>query len=533
MSYACSSACSSSSRRSAREPIQRSQCSRGDRASDPPSRRHLHEARNDPLRDVFDPERTRYHPADPALVDYRDHFVDSARAFDRFPPSRPGHPVWQQWPARRRGDHAMVPHALSLVRNCTGTCSRAPGRSVTFIWYDLPTGPSEDFDVQNQEIGRVLRRLRRALSRAAPSVHSRRHAHARPARRLSSSTIWLSKTSPGRAAPLPRPTDRELLRADELRTDLIDALPRLRALVRAHALRCGGRSRRSPVGQRALPPRRGRGRQPGCDLRRRAGVGGRVHQRCRCPADRPRPRVCDVCRTNPGVEDSATLEVARAEFEQRRHGTDATSYQRRATSRVGGSEPRREILVPLSVMFDTAALGRHHLFADSREWLVETVAAVLAPPMTRSIVRQHPSERRALERSRFDAWRHPRPSVRRRPTDSLCSGRGSCQYIRPARRIARLVLPFVSTIGIEAAALGKPVVVGGAVLLLRSRASYGRHQTATNTSTWWFAVRAVSLPELPNQTTLAWRCFYLNAVCQRVWTDFTCQPVELLAMGRT
>ena len=90
-------------------------------------------------------------------------------------------------------------------------------------------------------------------------------------------------------------------------------------------------------------------------------------------------------------------------------------------------------------------------------------------------------------------------------------------------RAARLVLPFVSTIGIEAAALGKPVVISGAcyyadlgfVWSAGSREEYldllhrGLHGKLTLRS---------------DQVERAWLCYYLTAVRNRVSTDFTPHP---------
>jgi hypothetical protein len=90
---------------------------------------------------------------------------------------------------------------------------------------------------------------------------------------------------------------------------------------------------------------------------------------------------------------------------------------------------------------------------------------------------------------------------------------------------ARLVLPFVSTIGIEAAALGKPVVVGGAVYYADLGFVWSASTREEYTNLLTRGARG-ELPELPDQRDHAWRCYYLNAVCQRVWTDFGCQPVD-------
>jgi hypothetical protein len=217
------------------------------------------------------------------------------------------------------------------------------------------------------------------------------------------------------------------------------------------------------------------------------------------------------------------LGAAHEEFERRRHGTDATSYQAAATA-ASASGAARSILVPLSVMFDTAALGRHHLFTDSREWLVESVATVLRATDDPVVVRQHPSERRAAERSRFDAAAilqdafGTNPQVRFIPAEDPVNSYDLLEE-------TRLVLPFVSTIGIEAAALGKPVIVGGAVYY----ADLGFVWSATTRAEYADLLTRGArgeLPELPDQRDLAWRCFYLNAVCQRVWTAFGCQPQD-------
>jgi Capsule polysaccharide biosynthesis protein len=475
---------------------------------------------SDPARDLFDPDRARYVPSDPASVDYRNHFVDSARVFEvflrRVPDVRSGSVgpniaiVVMPWFATPSPWYAIA-LGLALARR---------GRPVTFVWYDLPPRRSEAVDVQNREIGRVLRRLKRRFAvvrvSAFPAAGCGRPGDAE----LIDDLVAQNLTWATRAAVTP--TSRELHRADEMRTALTDALPRVRALMGAHefdvVVAPGGvllgsglcLHAANEAGSRAATFDAGAGWTIVCT----SGVAAQQTDLARAFA---------MFADEPGGRGEATLELARAEFEERRQGTDATSYQARATSSVTTHEPRA-ILVPLSVMFDTAALGRHRLFADSREWLVETVAAVLRATADLVIVRQHPSERRELERSRFDAGAilsaafGPNPQVRFVPAEDPVNTYDLLDE-------SRLVLPFVSTIGIEAAALGKPVVVGGAVYY----ADMGFVWSASTRDEYINLLARGArgeLPELPNQRDLAWRCFYLNALCQRVWTDFTCQPVE-------
>ena len=58
--------------------------------------------------------------------------------------------------------------------------------------------------------------------------------------------------------------------------------------------------------------------------------------------------------------------------------------------------------MPLNVEWDTAALGRHVVFDDTVDWLTSTIAVILEADAGPVIVRQHPSERRAPQRSRLD-----------------------------------------------------------------------------------------------------------------------------------
>ncbi len=197
----------------------------------------------------------------------------------------------------------------------------------------------------------------------------------------------------------------------------------------------------------------------------------------------------------PGGRDADIINVAREEFERRRMGTDATSYQH-ALARTSSPAARpKSILVPLSVVFDTAALGRHHIFTDSREWLVETVATVLRATDDPVIVRQHPSERRdrtsAAASTRARSWREafgvePTGPVRRRedPVNTY-----------DLLEESRLVLPFVSTIGIEAAA-SESRWWWAVRCTTRTSGSSGRRRRSTSTPTCpgarrvWRAARA-------------------------------------------
>ncbi len=157
---------------------------------------------------------------------------------------------------------------------------------------------------------------------------------------------------------------------------------------------------------------------------------------------------------------AGAIAAARAEFADRTRRRDSYGFQVvAAEGDPGAHEP--SVLIPLNVEWDTAALGRHVHFRSTAEWLVSTIGAVLAHSRLPVIVRQHPSERREGQRSRVD--------VAGLLADHF-GGEPRCRFVATSDPVssydllgaARLVLPYVSNIGIEAAALGKPVLVSGA-----------------------------------------------------------------------
>lgn len=479
----------------------------------------------DPVRDLWDPERTRCLPADPdRLEGYADRFTDTARLFQPFL-RRSGHLV-----SATAGRHVGIvvtpwfgtPAPWYSIALGLGLARR--GRRVTFVWHDLPfTEPKRRFRIQHDEIGRALR----SLDRRFPVVRTSRAARS-PARAgddtlvddlASQNLVWTT-----RAAPELEPDEAHL--AEDLRSRLAIALPHVRTVVQQHGFDVvvvpGGVLNTSGLYLAAAREAGTRGATFD------GGVGWVITGTQGVAAQQTDlARAFTMLTDEPGSDD-AIVTAAREAFDLRRLGEDATSYQHptapdgAVTTSAASTGPH--VLVPLSVMFDTAALGRHHLFGDSREWLVETVRVLLGATTDPIVVRQHPSERRPEERSRFDPGRiladafGTDPQVRFVPGDDPTN-----TYELLAH--SRLVVPFVSTIGIEAAALGTPVVVGGAVYY--ADLGFVRAPTTIAEYTELLARGARGeLAELPRQRELAWRCYYVNAVCQRVFTEFSAQPPD-------
>jgi hypothetical protein len=161
------------------------------------------------------------------------------------------------------------------------------------------------------------------------------------------------------------------------------------------------------------------------------------------------------CTAHP-AERAAALAMAENEIEQRRKGTDAFGSQIADTAGVA-KDFAGGVLVALNSSWDSAALGRHHVFADSSAWIVATVRYLLETTTVPVIVRQHPAERLSFAQTSDDYsalldrhfGAHPRLHfiAAADPVNSydLLAEVGS-------------VIVHTSTIGMEATIFGRPVV---------------------------------------------------------------------------
>ena len=157
------------------------------------------------------------------------------------------------------------------------------------------------------------------------------------------------------------------------------------------------------------------------------------------------------------AERETVLAMGRAELDDRFNARDFRHFQ--VTPATGRDDLRYDIFVPLNIRWDSAALGRQRAFPSVADWLDAVLTWVGTKPGVTICIRQHPRERldfakgsdnlapllqrhAALgERLRFVAADEPLNSY-----DLL--------------RHARVVLPHTSTVGIEAALLGLPVILG-------------------------------------------------------------------------
>jgi acetyltransferase-like isoleucine patch superfamily enzyme len=224
--------------------------------------------------------------------------------------------------------------------------------------------------------------------------------------------------------------------------------------------------------------------------------------------DGPASRLTDVPRAFAeaakllGVRRDVAQQIARERLRARMHGDQAG--------------PVAEVVILPGVQHAAGPTGGHRCFRDDDEWLVETVAFLLDRTQARVAVCQEPGQNMAggaaeVQRQLTQRWEnHPRfrivGAAEPGGTLSLIAG-------------CRLVLPGWSTIGVEAAMLGKPLVMdSGAyyaglpfVDAVTDKASYFARIVAH--------MQQPSSPA-PEKIAAAELCFFFAAVCSEVETAF-------------
>jgi len=114
-----------------------------------------------------------------------------------------------------------------------------------------------------------------------------------------------------------------------------------------------------------------------------------------------------------------------------------------------------DIVVPLNYRIDTAAMCRQRLFPSVNHWIRALVEWALGRPDVKVIFRQHPCEKINAYRSGEDySWINALNEPRLR----FVSAEEPVNTYRLIRS-CRVVAPYSSRVGLEAAILGKPVIL--------------------------------------------------------------------------
>jgi hypothetical protein len=159
-------------------------------------------------------------------------------------------------------------------------------------------------------------------------------------------------------------------------------------------------------------------------------------------------------RKDPEAEEKL-VQMAHAELTRRMEGKDDFGFQNVCAGKANldfGS-----VLIPLNLRWDSAALSRNRLFSNVADWLSAVVRWMELRPQVRLCIRQHPCERVPEVRGTDDVTGVWQQSPARERVTYVAATDPVSSY--DLLRTARVVLPYTSTVGIEATMLGLPVIV--------------------------------------------------------------------------
>jgi hypothetical protein len=228
------------------------------------------------------------------------------------------------------------------------------------------------------------------------------------------------------------------------------------------------------------------------------------------------------------IDESLTSEertwvekLAEEALESRMSARDAFNFQ---TVKATGNSYGYDILLPLNIRWDAAALGREQVFLSFAAWLEGLMTWVEKNPPWSLCIRDHPAQRLLPETIRS-----------RESFDDLIARFASLgprlRFISASEEVntydlvrgALVVLPYTSTIGIEAAMLGKPSVLGslcyyndiGFAWPVRTESDYFEHLRLA---------LGGGLEITPRRRQLATLTYYVTELCSLMRGKFNPHP---------
>ena len=231
------------------------------------------------------------------------------------------------------------------------------------------------------------------------------------------------------------------------------------------------------------------------------------------------PRAFSILKSRPDFEHERQYlsETALTEMQRRRAGTDKFSSQMNVETEKN-LKFNNGVLIALNSSWDSAALGLHVVFESSAQWIVETTRWLLDNTESDIIVRQHPVERLDIARTTDDY---------RKLLAANFGDNARVHFIAADAPVntydllnaVKTVVVYTSTIGTEAAVLGK-------VVLTPSRSYYSSLGFVWNADTrekyFNHLSNAVKGSYSVNQAMKddAICCYYLTQCCNWISTPF-------------
>lgn len=241
------------------------------------------------------------------------------------------------------------------------------------------------------------------------------------------------------------------------------------------------------------------------------------------------PRAFHMLESSRGYERERPYVIAAAqeELQKRKEGVDR--FKSQIISKTDMKWDFADgVLIALNASWDSAALGLHVVFENSAQWIVESIRWILDNTDRHIIVRQHPAERHSLGRSSEDYRRLLFENFKVSSRIHFVAADEQVNTYEIMDKVST-VLVYTSTIGVEAAAIGKIVVTPsksyysslGFVWSAKDRESYFKHIRHAVQGTY-------QLSQEKKENALC--CYYLTQCCN--WINSRFNPAGFADWGR-
>ncbi|OAS14512.1 hypothetical protein [Paenibacillus oryzisoli] len=214
-------------------------------------------------------------------------------------------------------------------------------------------------------------------------------------------------------------------------------------------------------------------------------------------------------------------ECAKKELKLRQAGKGLVNYQS-IDFDLAQMNVKFDVLFPLNIVWDAAALGKHRFFKDSHSWIEETLEFILKQTNATVAVRQHPAESMFKEKY----------NVIESLSSKYCENNrvviysyDKCINTYELLGSTKIVLPHTSTVGIEASILLKKVIIESDCYY-----SEANFVEKANTKDEYFnlIMQALQKDADNKEESEALLYYYFSQVCGFLRTNFTPQPDDFL-----
>ncbi|MDZ4677696.1 MAG: hypothetical protein SGI74_09325 [Oligoflexia bacterium] len=237
----------------------------------------------------------------------------------------------------------------------------------------------------------------------------------------------------------------------------------------------------------------------------------------------------DVFGDHESLERKKILELAKQELQHRMQATeknggtlDDQKFQKQVYNK--SNTFSCDVLIPLNVDYDAAALGKQTFFDNPFQWLMETLDFLIKNTSATIGVRQHPVERNPFYKAKHDL---------KLEIERAFPGNTRIRFISADEDVntynlietSRLTLPLSSTTGIEAATFGKRVIIASDAYY----SDFSFVEKATSKTDYFQKISQYlknPQPQSQKQIEEALLCYFSAQVANRIFSHFTPQPPD-------